>query len=178
AAYEREVFPSFSIANKDSLNNTAKFMSDTGMIPDRVGSYFSAASMSKDPSIVVPMAKMYGQVFDSNPAALASMDSKSGGYFKTIYDLTTAGMKEDEAVSFAYSQVYEQSEEKKKLIRDITTTKDYGSKVDKYAQKTINSMSPSWYFGIPSTADTNNPMWGYIADYRTAYQANFINVGG
>lgn len=178
AAFDREIFPSFSITNPDSLNETAKFMSDTGMIPDRVGSYFSAASMSKEPSIVVPMAKMYGQVFDSNPAALASMDSKSGGYFKTIYDLTTAGMKEDEAVSFAYSQVYEQSEEKKKLIRDVTTTKDYGSKVDKYAQKTINSMSPSWYFGIPSTADTNNPMWGYIADYRTAYQANFINVGG
>lgn len=178
AAFDSEIFPSFSITNPDSLNETAKFMSDTGMIPDRVGSYFSAASMSKEPSIVVPMAKMYGQVLDSNPAALASMDSKSGGYFKTIYDLTTAGMKEDEAVSFAYSQVYEQSEEKKKLIRDVTTTKDYGSKVDKYAQKTINSMSPSWYFGIPSTADTNNPMWGYIADYRTAYQANFINVGG
>ncbi|MDU7495579.1 MULTISPECIES: hypothetical protein [Providencia] len=177
-AFDREIFPSFSITNQDSLNETAKFMSDTGMIPDRVGSYFSAASMSKDSSIVVPMAKMYGQVFDSNPAALANMDSKSGGYFKTIYDLTSAGMKEDEAVSFAYSQVYEQSEEKKKLIRDVTTTKDYGSKVDKYAQKTINSMSPSWYFGIPSTADTNNPMWGYIADYRTAYQANFINVGG
>lgn len=178
AAFDREIFPSFSITNPDSLNETAKFMSDTGMIPDRVGSYFSAASMSKDPSIVVPMAKVYGQVFDSNPAALASMDSKSGGYFKTIYDLTTAGMKEDEAVSYAYSQVYEQSEEKKKLIRDITTTKDYASKVDKYAQKTINSMSPSWYFGIPSTADTNNPMWSYLADYRTAYQANFFNVGG
>ncbi|MDB9567849.1 hypothetical protein OW293_014740 [Providencia rettgeri] len=178
AAFDREIFPSFSITNPDSLNETAKFMSDTGIIPDRVGSYFSAASMSKEPSIVVPMAKMYGQVFDSNPAALASMDSKSGGYFKTIYDLTTAGMKEDEAVSYAYSQVYEQSEEKRKLIRDITTTKDYASKVDKYAQKTINSMSPSWYFGIPSTADTNNPMWSYLADYRTAYQANFFNVGG
>lgn len=176
--FDREIFPSFSVKNADSLNKTAEFVSSTGIIPDRVGSYFSAASMSKEPSIVVPMAKVYGQVFDSNPAALANMDSKSGGYFKTIYDLTSAGVGENEAVEFAYSQVYEQSEEKKKHIRDITNTKDYSVKVDKLAQNAINSMSPSFYFGIPSTEDTGNPMWNYLVDYRTAYQANFISLGG
>lgn len=76
----------------------------------------NSGATSRDPALVVPMAKFYGQLFDNNPAAAATLDKGTMAFYGKVYDYSRAGVPEDKAVDMAYSRVFQQDDRMKQML--------------------------------------------------------------
>ncbi|ETO43458.1 hypothetical protein [Morganella sp. EGD-HP17] len=177
--FEKNLQSGFSLRDENSLNAVAELSSRTGIIPSQVKTIFNAGATSKDPEVVLPIAKMYGQIFDNNPAAATDMPSSTMAYYTKVYELNRAGMPEDKAVETAYRLTYEQDDRTKQMIASQVRDKDYMKARDSAAQSNINSNYP-WYkpFSSPGTDKPGINNREYLRDYQTLYDANFAETGG
>ena len=177
--FDRQVAPGFNINNGDSLNQVAEITTKSGMLPTQIKTMLTAGATSRDPAVVVPMAKMYGQIFDNNPAAATGVDKGAMAFYSKVYAYDRAGVPADKAVDMAYSQVYQQDERLKQMISQQVRDKDYIKARSTAAQDNINSLSPSWTsFGAPSISAAGQANQLYQRDYQTIYDANFAQTGG
>ncbi|HGM6983318.1 TPA: hypothetical protein ACKQD1_004321 [Serratia marcescens] len=177
--FDRQVAPGFNINNSDSLNQVAEITTKSGMLPTQIKTMLTAGATSRDPAVVVPMAKMYGQIFDNNPAAATGVDKGAMAFYSKVYAYDRAGVPAEKAVDMAYNQVYQQDDRLKQMISQQVRDKDYIKARSTAAQDNINSLSPSWTsFGAPSISAAGQANQLYQRDYQTIYDANFAQTGG
>ncbi|KFB89628.1 hypothetical protein CR62_16725 [Serratia grimesii] len=177
--FDRQVAPGFNINNADSLNQVAEITTKSGMLPTQIKTMLTAGATSRDPAVVVPMAKMYGQIFDNNPAAATGVDKGAMAFYSKVYAYDRAGVPAEKAVDMAYNQVYQQDDRLKQMISQQVRDKDYIKARSTAAQDNINSLSPSWTsFGAPSISAAGQANQLYQRDYQTIYDANFAQTGG
>lgn len=176
--FEKNLQSGFSLRDENSLNAVAELSSRTGIIPSQVKTIFNTGATSKDPEVVLPIAKMYGQIFDNNPAAATDMPSSTMAYYTKVYELNRAGMPEDKAVETAYRLTYEQDERTKQMIAAQVRDKDYMKGRDKAAQANINSFYTLGGFSSPGADKPGINNREYLRDYQTLYDANFAETGG
>lgn len=176
--FEKNLQSGFSLRDENSLNAVAELSSCTGIIPSQVKTIFNTGATSKDPEVVLPIAKMYGQIFDNNPAAATDMPSSTMAYYTKVYELNRAGMPEDKAVETAYRLTYEQDDRTKQMIAAQVRDKDYMKGRDKAAQANINSFYTLGGFSSPGADKPGINNREYLRDYQTLYDANFAETGG
>ncbi|MET4893581.1 hypothetical protein [Morganella morganii] len=176
--FEKNLQSGFSLCDENSLNAAAELSSRTGIIPSQVKTIFNTGATSKDPEVVLPIAKMYGQIFDNNPAAATDMPSSAMAYYTKVYELNRAGMPEDKAVETAYRLTYEQDERTKQMIASQVRDKDYMKGRDKAAQANINSFYTLGGFSSPGADKPGINNREYLRDYQTLYDASFAETGG
>ncbi|CAI1022737.1 hypothetical protein [Serratia proteamaculans] len=177
--FDRQVAPGFNINNADSMNQVAEITTKSGMLPTQIKTMLTAGATSHDPAVVVPMAKMYGQIFDNNPAAATGVDKGGMAFYSKVYAYDRAGVPAEKAVDMAYNQVYQQDDRLKQMISQQVRDKDYIKARTTAAQDNINSLSPSWTrFGAPSISAAGQANQLYQRDYQTIYDANFAQTGG
>ncbi|MFW8247724.1 hypothetical protein, partial [Klebsiella pneumoniae] len=58
--FAQDIAPSFSISDPQSINALATVTTKSGMIPTQVKTMLNSGATSRDPALVVPMAKFYG----------------------------------------------------------------------------------------------------------------------
>ena len=149
------------------------------MLPTQIKTMLTAGATSRDPAVVVPMAKMYGQIFDNNPAAATGVDKGAMAFYSKVYAYDRAGVPAEKAVDMAYNRVYQQDDRLKQMISQQVRDKDYIKARATAAQDNINSLSPSWTsFGAPSISAAGQANQLYQRDYQTIYDANFAQTGG
>ncbi|CNK10330.1 Uncharacterised protein [Yersinia aldovae] len=175
--FDSRIAPKFDINDEQSLNSVATITARSGIIPSQVKTMLNAGAMSNDPNMVVPLAKMYGQIFDNNPSAAVGIDPSTMAYFKKVYDFNRSGVPADKAVDMAYNLVYQQDERTKQMIGKKISDKDYIKDRDSAAQNNITSITAATSF-TPSTADPSRSNFQYQRDYNTLYDANFALTGG
>lgn len=175
--FAQDIAPSFSISDPQSINALATITTKSGMIPTQVKTMLSSGATSRDPALVVPMAKFYGQLFDNNPAAAATLDKSTMAFYGKVYDYSRAGVPEDKAVDMAYSQVYQQDDRMKKILADTMRDKKYVAARTTAAQNNASSLTSfgSW---SPDITDPGKSNVAYQRDYQTIYDANFAQTGG
>lgn len=175
--FSQNLEAAFNLKDEASLNAVAELASRTGLIPSQIKSIFNTGSTSKDPAIVLPIAKMYGQIFDNNPAAATEIPTSTMAYYSKVYDLTRSGMSDDKAVETAYRLTYEQDDRTKQMIASQIREKDYIKKRDKAAQSNVDDFVGFFEFSPkvdkPGTANRE-----YSRDYQTLFDANFADSGG
>lgn len=176
--FEKNLQSGFSLRDENSLNAVAELSSRTGIIPSQVKTIFNTGATSKDPEVVLPIAKMYGQIFDNNPAAATDMPSSTMAYYTKVYELNRAGMPEGKAVETAYRLTYEQDERTKQMIASQVRDKDYMKGRDKAAQANINNFYTLGGFSSPGADKPGINNREYLRDYQTLYDANFAETGG
>lgn len=176
--FEKNLQSGFSLRDENSLNAVAELSSRTGIIPSQVKTIFNTGATSKDPEVVLPIAKMYGQIFDNNPAAATDMPSSTMAYYTKVYELNRTGMPEDKAVETAYRLTYEQDDRTKQMIASQVRDKDYMKGRDKAAQANINSFYTLGGFSSPGADKPGINNREYLRDYQTLYDANFAETGG
>ncbi|MGJ7249158.1 hypothetical protein [Morganella morganii] len=176
--FEKNLQSGFSLRDENSLNAVAELSSRTGIIPSQVKTIFNTGATSKDPEVVLPIAKMYGQIFDNNPAAATDIPSSTMAYYTKVYELNRAGMPEDKAVETAYRLTYEQDERTKQMIAAQVRDKDYMKGRDKSAQANINNFYTLGGFSSPGVDKPGINNREYLRDYQTLYDANFAETGG
>lgn len=176
--FEKNLQSGFSLRDENSLNAVAELSSRTGIIPSQVKTIFNTGATSKDPEVVLPIAKMYGQIFDNNPAAATDMPSSTMAYYTKVYELNRAGMPEDKAVETAYRLTYEQDDRTKQMIAAQVRDKDYMKGRDKAAQANINNFYTLGGFSSPGADKPGINNREYLRDYQTLYDANFAETGG
>lgn len=176
--FEKNLQSGFSLRDENSLNAVAELSSRTGIIPSQVKTIFNTGATSKDPEVVLPIAKMYGQIFDNNPAAATDIPSSTMAYYTKVYELNRAGMPEDKAVETAYRLTYEQDERTKQMIAAQVRDKDYMKGRDKSAQANINNFYTLGGFSSPGADKPGINNREYLRDYQTLYDANFAETGG
>lgn len=177
--FDRQVAPGFNINNADSMNQVAEITTKSGMLPTQIKTMLTAGATSRDPAVVVPMAKMYGQIFDNNPAAATGVDKGAMAFYSKVYAYDRAGVPAEKAVDMAYNQVYQQDDRLKQMVSQQVRDKDYIKARTTAAQDNINSLSPSWTsFGAPSISAAGQANQLYQRDYQTIYDANFAQTGG
>lgn len=176
--FEKNLQSGFSLSDENSLNAVAELSSRTGIIPSQVKTIFNTGATSKDPEVVLPIAKMYGQIFDNNPAAATDMPSSTMAYYTKVYELNRAGMPEDKAVETAYRLTYEQDDRTKQMIAAQVRDKDYMKGRDKAAQANINNFYTFGGFSSPGVDKPGINNREYLRDYQTLYDANFAETGG
>lgn len=176
--FEKNLQSGFSLRDENSLNAVAELSSRTGIIPSQVKTIFNTGATSKDPEVVLPIAKMYGQIFDNNPAAATDMPSSTMAYYTKVYELNRAGMPEDKAVETAYRLTYEQDDRTKQMIAAQVRDKDYMKGRDKAAQANINNFYTLGGFSSPGVDKPGINNREYLRDYQTLYDANFAETGG
>lgn len=175
--FNSQVAPNFNINNGESLGQLATLTTRTGIIPTQIKSMMNAGATSRDPAVVVPMAKLYGQIFDNNPAAATGVDSGTMAFYTKVYSYDRAGVPADKAVDMAYNLVYQQDERTKQMVNTKLRDKDFIVARDKAAQSNINTISPGWFSGPDAQKPgTSNQL--YMRDYQTIYDANFAQTGG
>ena len=177
--FDRQVAPGFNINNADSLNQVAEITTKSGMLPTQIKTMLTAGATSRDPAVVVPMAKMYGQIFDNNPAAATGVDKGAMAFYSKVYAYDRSGVPAEKAVDMAYNQVYQQDDRLKQMISQQVRDKDYIKDRTTAAQDNINSLSPSLTpLGAPSISAAGQANQLYQRDYQTIYDANFAQAGG
>lgn len=176
--FEKNLQSGFSLRDENSLNAVAELSSRTGIIPSQVKTIFNTGATSKDPEVVLPIAKMYGQIFDNNPVAATDMPSSTMAYYTKVYELNRAGMPEDKAVETAYRLTYEQDDRTKQMIAAQVRDKDYMKGRDKAAQANINNFYTLGGFSSPGVDKPGINNREYLRDYQTLYDANFAETGG
>ncbi|MDD9340230.1 MAG: hypothetical protein PV362_11405 [Providencia heimbachae] len=176
--FSNNIESSFNIRDESSLNAVAEISSRTGIIPSQITSKLVTGSTSKNPDLVIPMAKMYGQIFDNNPSAINGISTDAMAYYGKIYDLTRSGMDSEKAIDIAYNLTYEQNDRTKALIADQMRDKKYSKERDKAAQGNINSFFALGGFSSPNITKPSVSNREYMRDYQTLYDANFSSAGG
>ncbi|WP_202209655.1 hypothetical protein [Escherichia coli] len=175
--FAQDIAPSFSISDPQSINTLVTVTTKSGMIPTQVKTMLNSGATSRDPALVVPMAKFYGQLFDNNPAAAATLDKSTMAFYGKVYDYSRAGVPEDKAVDMAYSQVFQQDDRMKQMLSTAMRDKKYVAARATAAQNNASSLTSfgSW---SPDITDPGKSNAAYQRDYQTIYDANFVQTGG
>ncbi|MGJ7973946.1 hypothetical protein [Providencia hangzhouensis] len=176
--FTNNIESSFNIRDENSLNAVAEISSRTGIIPSQIKSKLVTGSTSKNPELVIPMAKMYGQIFDNNPSAINGLSTDAMAYYGKIYDLTLSGMDSEKAIDIAYNLTYEQNDRTKAIIAEQMRDKKYSKEREKAAQGNINSFFALGGFSSPNITKPSVSNREYMRDYQTLYDANFASTGG
>lgn len=176
--FENNIEPSFNIRDESSLNAVAEVSSRTGIIPSQIKSKLVTGSTSKNPELVIPMAKMYGQIFDINPSAVNGLSTDAMAYYGKIYGLTRAGMDAKEAIETAYKATYEQDDMTRKMLSDMKSGNKYSKEREKAAQGNINSFFAFGGFSSPNVTKPSVSNSEYMRDYFVLYDTNFDKSGG
>lgn len=176
--FTNNIESSFNIRDENSLNAVAEISSRTGIIPSQIKSKLVTGSTSKNPELVIPMAKMYGQIFDNNPSAINGLSTDAMAYYGKIYDLTRSGMDSEKAIDIAYNLTYEQNDRTKAIIAEQMRDKKYSKEREKAAQGNINSFFALGGFSSPNITKPSVSNREYMRDYQTLYDANFASTGG
>lgn len=176
--FTNNIESSFNIRDENSLNAVAEISSRTGIIPSQIKSKLVTGSTSKNPELVIPMAKMYGQIFDNNPSAINGLSTDAMAYYEKIYDLTRSGMDSEKAIDIAYNLTYEQNDRTKAIIAEQMRDKKYSKEREKAAQGNINSFFALGGFSSPNVTKPSVSNREYMRDYQTLYDANFASTGG
>ncbi|WP_144141221.1 hypothetical protein [Providencia rettgeri] len=176
--FANNIESSFNIRDENSLNAVAEISSRTGIIPSQIKSKLVTGSTSKNPELVIPMAQMYGQIFDNNPSAINGLSTDAMAYYGKIYDLTRSGMDSEKAVDIAYNLTYEQNDRTKAIIAEQMRDKKYSKEREKAAQGNINSFFALGGFSSPNITKPSVSNREYMRDYQTLYDANFASTGG
>lgn len=175
--FDQNVAPDFNLRSDDSLNQVANITTKSGILPTQIKTMFTAGATSKDPAVVVPMARMYGQIFDNNPAAVTGLDKGAMAFYQKVYAYDRAGVPADKAVDMSYSQVYQQDDRTKQMISTKQRDKDYLKGRESAAQSNISALTSATSF-TPSASDPSRSNLQYQRDYQTIYDANFAQTGG
>lgn len=175
--FDQSVSPNFNIRSDESLNQVANITTKSGILPTQIKTMLTAGATSKDPAVVVPMARMYGQIFDNNPAAVTNLDKGAMAFYAKVYAYDSAGVPADKAVDMSYSQVYEQDDRTKQMISTKQRDKDYLKGRESAAQSNISALTSATSF-TPSASDPSRSNRQYQLDYQTIYDANFAQTGG
>lgn len=175
--FDQQVAPDFNLRSDDSLNQVANITTKSGILPTQIKTMLTAGATSKDPAVVVPMARMYGQIFDNNPAAVTNLDKGAMAFYAKVYAYDRAGVPADKAVDMSYSQVYEQDDRTKQMISTKQRDKDYLKGRESAAQSNISALTSATSF-TPSASDPSRSNLQYQRDYQTIYDANFAQTGG
>ncbi|WP_163826551.1 hypothetical protein [Proteus vulgaris] len=176
--FEKHIQQSFNLRDDNSLNAVAELTARTGIIPSQVKSVLNMGATSKDPEVVLPIAKMYGQIFDNNPASATDIPSSTMAYYSKVYSLSRAGMPDDKAVETAFKTTFEQDERTKQMIASQIRDKGYIKDRDKAAQSNINDFFTFGGFSSPNINKPSTENRAYLRDYQTLYDANFAETGG
>lgn len=176
--FEKNLQSGFSLRDENSLNAAAEISSRTGIIPSQIKTILNTGATSKDPEVVLPIAKMYGQIFDNNPAAATDIPSGTMAYYTKVYELNRAGMPDDKAVETAYRLTYEQDDRTKQMVAAQVRDKGYMKDRDKAAQSNINGFYTLGGFSSPGADKPGINNREYLRDYQTLYDANFAETGG
>nr|ELR5228770.1 hypothetical protein [Providencia rettgeri] len=176
--FTNNIESSFNIRDENSLNAVAEISSRTGIIPSQIKSKLVTGSTSRNPELVIPMAKMYGQIFDNNPSAINGLSTDAMAYYGKIYDLTRSGMDSEKAIDIAYNLTYEQNDRTKAIIAEQMRDKKYSKEREKAAQGNINSFFALGGFSSPNITKPSVNNREYMRDYQTLYDANFASTGG
>ncbi|MEQ5318009.1 hypothetical protein ABN239_13315 [Providencia vermicola] len=176
--FTNNIESSFNIRDENSLNAVAEISSRTGIIPSQIKSKLVTGSTSKNPELVIPMAQMYGQIFDNNPSAINGLSTDAMAYYGKIYDLTRSGMDSEKAIDIAYNLTYEQNDRTKAIIAEQMRDKKYSKEREKAAQGNINSFFVLGGFSSPNITKPSVSNREYMRDYQTLYDANFASTGG
>ncbi|WOC01665.1 MULTISPECIES: hypothetical protein [unclassified Providencia] len=176
--FTNNIESSFNIRDENSLNAVAEISSRTGIIPSQIKSKLVIGSTSKNPELVIPMAKMYGQIFDNRSSAVKELSSDAMAYYGKIYSLTRAGMDGKEALEIAYKDTYEQNDMTKKMLSEMKSGKKYENAREKAAQGNINSFFAMGGWTSPSIDKPSINNNEYKRDYFVLYDANFDKTGG
>ncbi|MEY0909915.1 hypothetical protein AB7222_02745 [Providencia rettgeri] len=176
--FTNNIESSFNIRDENSLNAVAEISSRTGIIPSQIKSKLVTGSTSRNPELVIPMAKMYGQIFDNNPSAINGLSTDAMAYYGKIYDLTRSGMDSEKAIDIAYNLTYEQNDRTKAIIAEQMRDKKYSKEREKAAQGNINSFFALGGFSSPNVTKPSVSNREYMRDYQTLYDANFASTGG
>ena len=83
----------------------------------------------------------YGQLFDNNPAAAATLDKSTMAFYGKVYDYSRAGVPEDKAVDMAYSQVFQQDDRMKQMLSTAMRDKKYVAARATAAQNNASSLT-------------------------------------
>lgn len=177
--FEQHIQQSFNLRDDNSLNAVAELTARTGIIPSQIKSILDMGATSKDPEVVLPIAKMYRQIFDNNSASVSNIPSSTMAYYSKVYSLSRAGMPDEKAVETAFKTTFEQDERTKQMIASQIRDKGYINDRDKAAQSNINDFYP-WYkpFSSPNVSKPGTQNGAYLRDYQTLYDANFAETGG
>ncbi|MEX9744537.1 hypothetical protein AB7Y07_00700 [Providencia rettgeri] len=175
--FTNNIESSFNIRDENSLNAVAEISSRTGIIPSQIKSKLVTGSTSRNPELVIPMAKMYGQIFDNNPSAINGLSTDAMAYYGKIYDLTRSGMDSEKAIDIAYNLTYEQNDRTKAIIAEQMRDKKYSKEREKAAQGNINSFF-AFNWSSPNITKPSVSNREYMRDYQTLYDANFASAGG
>ncbi|MGW1369971.1 hypothetical protein [Providencia hangzhouensis] len=176
--FTNNIESSFNIRDENSLNAVAEISSRTGIIPSQIKSKLVIGSTSKNPELVIPMAKMYGQIFDNRSSAVKELSSDAMAYYGKIYSLTRAGMDGKEALEIAYKDTYEQDDMTKKMLSEMKSGRKYENAREKAAQGNINSFFAMGGWTSPSIDKPSINNNEYKRDYFVLYDANFDKTGG
>lgn len=176
--FTNNIESSFNIRDENSLNAVAEISSRTGIIPSQIKSKLVTGSTSRNPELVIPMAKIYGQIFDNNPSAINGLSTDAMAYYGKIYDLTRSGMDSEKAIDIAYNLTYEQNDRTKAIIAEQMRDKKYSKEREKAAQGNINSFFALGGFSSPNITKPSVSNREYMRDYQTLYDANFASTGG
>lgn len=175
--FTHNIESSFNIRDENSLNAVAEISSRTGIIPSQIKSKLVTGSTSRNPELVIPMAKMYGQIFDNNPSAINGLSTDAMAYYGKIYDLTRSGMDSEKAIDIAYNLTYEQNDRTKAIIAEQMRDKKYSKEREKAAQGNINSFF-AFNWSSPNITKPSVSNREYMRDYQTLYDTNFASAGG
>lgn len=176
--FANNIEPSFNIRDENSLNAVAEISSSTGIVPSQIKSKLVTGSTSRNPELVIPMAKMYGQIFDNNSSAVNGLSTDAMAYYGKIYSLTRAGMDGKEALEIAYKATYEQDDMTKKMLSEMKSGRKYENAREKAAQGNINSFFTFGGWSSPSIDKPSVSNREYMRDYFVLYDANFDKTGG
>lgn len=176
--FTNNIESSFNIRDENSLKAVAEISSRTGIIPSQIKSKLVTGSTSKNPELVIPMAKMYGQIFDNNPSAINGLSTDAMAYYGKIHSLTRAGMDGKDAIETAYKATYEQDDMTKKMLSDMKSGNKYSKEREKAAQGYINSFFAFGGFSSPNITKASTSNSEYMRDYYVLYDTNFDKSGG
>lgn len=175
--FDQRVLPEFDLSNSESLKQVVEITTKAGIIPSQIKSLLNTGAMTHDPAIAVPMARMYGEIFNRNPAAATDMDKASMAFYIKVNAYDSAGMEPEKAIETAYRQIYQQDEQLKQRLNQQKRDKSYIAARETAAQKNVNSQAPGW-FGGPGISKPGISNQLYQRDYQTLYDANFDITGG
>ncbi len=146
------------------------------MIPTQVKQCLTVEQHQEILRWLSPMAKFYGQLFDNNPAAAATLDKSTMAFYGKVYDYSRAGVPEDKAVDMAYSKVFQQDDRMKQMLHCHARQKYVAARATA-AQNNASSLTSfgSW---SPDITDPGKSNAAYQRDYQTIYDANFVQTGG
>lgn len=176
--FDSKMSANFNLENEESRNQVALVSTKTGLIPSQVKSLMVTAGASKDPSIVMPIAKLFGDIFDNNPAAVKEFDPKTQAYYSKIYALNRAGMSDVQAIDFAYDVTYKQSDEVKEIIKEKLRDKDYIKARDDAAQGFVKDKSGGFFSYAPDASDPSVSNRQFSAEYKLLFDTNYGITGG